>query len=396
MRSPWKAPIWSRLVRSVFRQGWPRTDSERATAVRHNLWLHILPARVRAGSLRPSASLGLGLITLYLFGILCVSGLLLMVYYTPSTDLAYRDMKDLAYVVSGGHFLRNVHRWSAHLMVLFAVLHLARVFCTEAYKKPREFNWVVGVCLLGLTLALSFTGYLLPWDQLSFWAITVSANMLDYVPGVGGAVRRLLLGGDEVGQATLLRFYVLHVIVLPTLAMLLVALHVWRVRKDGGMACSDPALRRDNEKAGEEHVLTWPHVLLRQLLVLQGTLIMVFVPSLLWNAPLQQLADPAHAPNPAKAPWYFLGLQEMVAHSAFWGGFVVPAVLLAVLLALPYVDTKPHGAGRWFSHDRRRALLLFALLVLALGALTAVGLWFRGPDWDWQWPWAAALEGEGG
>jgi quinol-cytochrome oxidoreductase complex cytochrome b subunit len=135
---------------------------------------------------------------------------------------------------------------------------------------------------------------------------------------------------------------------------------------------------------------------LRQLLILQGTLIMVLVPSLLWDAPLQQVADPARAPNPAKAPWYFLGLQEMVAHSAFWGGFVIPAVLLAVLLALPYVDAKPHGAGRWFSRDRRRALFVFVLVMLALGALTAIGLWFRGPNWDWQWPWAAALGGGGG
>jgi quinol-cytochrome oxidoreductase complex cytochrome b subunit len=196
-----------------------------------------------------------------------------------------------------------------------------------------------------------------------------------------------------VGQAALLRFYVLHVIILPALAVPLIALHLWRVRRDGGLACSDPALHGE-WGADQEQVMTWPHLLLRQLLVLQGTLVMVLVPSLLWDAPLQQLANPAHAPNPAKAPWYFLGVQEMVAHSAFWGGFVIPGFLFAVLLALPYLDTRPDGAGRWFSRDRRLALSVFAVVMLALLVLTATGTWFRGPNWDWQWPWAA-LQGHG-
>lgn len=377
---------WKTLIRSIFPQGWPRSDAGRVKAVRSNLWLHGLPARVRTGSLRPRASMALGLITFYLFVILCVSGLLLMVYYTPSTRLAYRDMNDLAFVVSGGRFLRNVHRWAAHLMVLFCILHLVRVFCTGAYKKPREFNWVVGVLLLGLTLALSFTGYLLPWDQLSFWAITVSANILDYVPGAGEPARRMLLGGDEVGQAALLRFYVLHVFALPVLSALLIALHIWRVRKDGGMACSDPKLRGDEDSDATTLVLAWPHLLLRLILVLQFTLILVFVPSLLWDAPLLEIANPAQSPNPAKAPWYFLGLQEMVAHSAFWGGFVIPVALALALLVLPYADRNPKGAGRWFSRERRWVLVIFLICLLALTVLTAIGLWFRGPDWAWQWP----------
>jgi quinol-cytochrome oxidoreductase complex cytochrome b subunit len=387
MRSPWKNFIGSRLIRSIFPLGWPRSDRERVKAVRSNLWLHALPGRVRTGSLRPRATLGLGVVTFYLFLILCVSGLLLMVYYTPATDLAYRDMNDLAYVVSGGRFLRNVHRWSAHLMILFCILHLVRVFCTGAYKKPREFNWVLGVILLGLSLGLSFTGYLLPWDQLSFWAITVSANILDYVPLAGAPLRRLLLGGEEVGQAALLRFYVLHVFALPTLTLFLIALHIWRVRKDGGLACSDPVLRGEKDPDANTFVLTWPHLLLRLLLLLQATLILVFVPSLLWDAPLLEIANPAHPPNPAKSPWYFLGLQEMVAHSAFWGGFVLPVALAVFLLILPYVDKNPAGAGRWFCPTRRFAVGIFVFCLLAWVLLTLIGFWFRGPDWVWQWPW---------
>ncbi|WFB37815.1 cytochrome b N-terminal domain-containing protein [Kiritimatiellota bacterium B12222] len=382
MRSPWK-----KLTRSLFPQGWPRNDRERFQAIRANLWLHVLPGRVRTGSLHPRATLGLGLITFNLFVILCISGVLLMMVYTPSTDLAYRDMNDLAHVVSGGRFLRNVHRWSAHLMVLFCILHLIRVFCTGAYKKPREFNWVLGVILFGLTLGLSFTGYLLPWDQLSYWAITVSAHILDYVPLLGSPLRRLLLGGESVGQAALLRFYVLHVFALPTITFLLIAVHVWRVRKDGGLACSDPKLRGENDPDATTQVLTWPHLLLRLILVFQGTLIVVFIAALLWDAPLLEIANPAHPPNPSKAPWYFLGLQEMVAHSAFWGGFIIPTALAVILLMLPYVDTQTKGSGFWFSRDRRLAISLFAFCLFTLALLTIIGLWFRGPNWTWQWPW---------
>ncbi|MDF3127670.1 cytochrome b N-terminal domain-containing protein [Kiritimatiellaeota bacterium B1221] len=382
MPSPWK-----KFVHSVFPLGWPRSHRERLQAVRGNLWLHVFPARVRTGSLHPKATLGLGLITFNLFVILCLSGVWLMMVYTPSTALAYRDMNDLAHVVSGGRFLRNVHRWAAHLMVLFCILHLIRVFCTGAYKRPREFNWVLGVLLFGLTLALSFTGYLLPWDQLSFWAITVSANILDYVPVLGPPMRRLLLGGEEVGQAALLRFYVLHVFALPTVAFLLIAVHVWRVRKDGGLACSDPELRGKEDPNANTYVLTWPHLLLRLMLVMQATLILVFICALLWDAPLLKIANPAHPPNPSKAPWYFLGLQEMVSYSAFWGGFFIPTVFAVLLLLLPYVDSNPKGAGYWFSRHRRFAITLFAIIIFSLALLTVIGLWFRGTHWTWQWPW---------
>lgn len=377
----------SRIIRSIFPQGWPTYDREKVKAVKANLWLHPLPGRVRVGSLRLRASFGLGWITLNLFLILCISGVLLMVFYTPSTELAYRDMQDLSFVVSGGQFLRNLHRWAAHLMVFCCVLHLVRVFCTGAYKRGREFNWVVGVVLLGLTLALSFTGYLLPWDQLSFWAITVSANILEYVPLIGSPSRELLLGGSEVGQTALLRFYVLHVYALPAVATLLIALHVWRVRKDGGMACSDPKLRGEEDADATTMVVTWPHLLLRLVLVFQLTLILVFVPSLIWDAPLLEIANPAAPPNPAKAPWYFLGLQEMVAHSAFWGGVVIPGVSTVLLLVLPYVDLHPRGAGFWFPRQRWLANTLFLTALLFLIGFTVVGMWFRGPDWAWQWPW---------
>lgn len=224
------------IKESISRRTGGTPEQERAAAVFGNLFLHLHPVRVHTNSLRAGYTFGLGLISFYLFLILTGSGVLLMFYYNPSTELAYKSMKDLEYVVSFGVVLRNVHRWSAHAMVAFAFLHMCRVFYTGSYKAPREFNWVIGVCLLLVTLFLSFTGYLLPWDQLAFWAVTVGSNIAAYMPVIGDNIRFLLLGGNEVGQMALLRFYVLHIAVLPLVAGILLGVHFWRIRKDGGLS----------------------------------------------------------------------------------------------------------------------------------------------------------------
>jgi len=371
--------LGTHLRRSVFRVGWPRTRPERAAAMLSSLVLHVHPSRVRARVLRPSTTLGLGLVSFYLFLVLTVTGLALMLYYVPHPDAAYRSMKDIEYATSFGMLIRNAHRWAAHGMVALVFLHMCRVFFTGAYKRPREFNWVVGVLLLLLTLALSFTGYLLPWDQLAFWAITVGTSIVAYAPVVGQPLRFLLLGGHEIGQAALLRFYVLHCLVLPLAMAFLVALHFWRVRKDGGIALPPGPSRR---------VLVWPHLLMRELLVLLLVLVVVNVLALLVNAPLEEIADAARTPNPAKAPWYFLGLQELVHYGAVLGGVVIPAAMVLGLLALPYVDTRPGGVGVWFARERRVANTVFAALALAVVVLTVIGTFFRGPNWAWVWPWA--------
>jgi len=229
----------SRLWRSLFRHGWPDNPLDRSLVMTSNIFLHLHPVKVSRKSLRWSYSLGLGVTTLILFGVLVFTGVLLMFYYVPSVERAYPAMKEIQLSVPLGQFTRNMHRWAAHLMVLMAILHLARVFYTGAYKPPREFNWIVGVILLVLTLGASFTGYLLPWDQLAYWAITVGTNIAGYAPVAGPAMRELLLGGTEVGQDALIRFYTLHVALLPVLITLLISLHLWRVRKDGGLAAND-------------------------------------------------------------------------------------------------------------------------------------------------------------
>jgi quinol-cytochrome oxidoreductase complex cytochrome b subunit len=415
-----KEPLATRTLRwlsaagrSVFRIGWPQTDKDRAAAMISSFFLHIHAARVSRHVLRPTYTFALGLISAILFVILSITGLALMLYYVPYPPEAYRSMKDLQFVVTFGIVLRNMHRWSAHGMVVVVFLHMCRVFWTGSYKPPREFNWVIGVLLLLLTLGLSFTGYLLPWDQLAYWAITVGANIAAYAPLVGDQVKFLLLGGHMIGPMTLLRFYVLHCVILPLGMLLLISVHVWRVRKDGlsgGVVHAVPV----EEVAGEfpassktyglmslsrrprasvvardpyDEVFSWPHLLYRELLVALAVVILLHAVSLIFMAPLEEIADPTRTPNPAKAPWYFLGLQELVHYSALIGGVLVPTLLVVALLVLPYLDRNPAGTGRWFAPERRVSNTVFTVIVVVLTVLTVIGTLFRGPNWAWVWPW---------
>ena len=418
MNAPLPKRIWqwftrTRVGRSIFRIGLPESNLEQSQVMVSSFLLHVQPVKVHRHSLRASYSLGLGLILLYLFLILTGTGVLLMFYYVPSTEKAYDIMKDLQYVVSAGLVIRNMHRWAGHLMVLFVLLHMCRVFYTGAYKRPREFNWVIGVGLFLLTLGLSFTGYLLPWDQLAFWAITVGTNIAGYAPVIGTKLKYLMLGGNVVGQEALTRFYALHVIVLPTVALLMVAVHLWRVRKDGGLSRPDEPgdivqqielkqlptnktyglmelARGTTPQVGknpEDEVFAWPHLVFRELLLFLLVTAVVLFLSIFWNAPLEELANPIHPPNPAKAPWYFLGLQELVSYSAFWGGVVVPGLLVTALMLLPYMDRQRKGVGRWFARERAVANTIFSVCLVIAVVLTIIGTLFRGPNWGWVVPW---------
>lgn len=224
--------IW----KSIFRQGYPNSDESRALAIVNSFFLHIHPVRVKRHSLKISYTWGLGIISFILFVILTVTGVWLMFFYVPSIERAYPDMLNLETGVTFGMLMRSMHRWAAHLMVITVFLHLCRVFFTGAYKKPREFNWVIGVLLWVITLVLSFTGYLLPWDQLSYWAVSVSTNIVGSFPIFGTQLRLLMLGASEAGPEALIRFYTLHVILLPLVMAALIGVHFWRVRKDGGLS----------------------------------------------------------------------------------------------------------------------------------------------------------------
>jgi quinol-cytochrome oxidoreductase complex cytochrome b subunit len=226
-----ESPVWQ----SIFRHGYDDTPRNRILMVSGNVWLHLHPSKVRRHATRMRFTWCMGGITFLMFLITVVTGVYLMFYYRPVAQYAYADMKYLEFDMPFGMLMRNMHRWAAHGMVIAVWLHMFRVFLTGSYKPPREFNWVVGVILFVLTLLLSFTGYLLPWDQLAFWAITVGSNIGGAAPLLGQQVNTLLLGDLEISQNTLIRFYTLHVIALPLVLSLLLSIHFWRVRQDGGI-----------------------------------------------------------------------------------------------------------------------------------------------------------------
>jgi cytochrome b6 len=229
----------TRVWRSIFRSGTGTSNLHHARAVQNNVFLHLFAVKSRHRMLQFSATWYLGALTFGTFLVLILTGILLMLYYHPSVPQAYADMKDLQFAVSSGVFLRNLHRWSAHAMVFLVFAHMFKVFYRGAYRAPREFNWVIGVVLLLVSLLLSYTGYLLPWDQLSYWAVTVGSNIASAVPLIGHKIRFLMLGGNSVNANALLRFYVLHCMILPLTAIVLIAIHFWRIRKDGGLYAPD-------------------------------------------------------------------------------------------------------------------------------------------------------------
>jgi quinol-cytochrome oxidoreductase complex cytochrome b subunit len=376
---------------TALRSGRPTTDRTRSTFVFNNVFLHLHAVRTHRWSLRWTTTAGLGIASVAAFLITLVTGILLMFYYKPYPDVAYDSMKDIHFVVPTGRFVRNVHRWAANLMVVTVILHMARAFYTAAYRAPREFNWLIGMALLVTTLGLSFTGYLLPWDQLAYWAITIGANIAQSPREVtdalgvtdmfdpGGLQRLLLLGSDTVGDEALIRFYLLHVMLLPLVAALLMAVHFWRIRKDGGLAKpADVDARLGTPPPGtypvfteaptktyhlaavvrgrtsavgvgpENTVPSMPHLFYAELGVLMLTLFICMALALLSDAPLKEIANPLVPENPAKAPWYFLGLQELVAFSAFMGGIGIPTIVLIGLGLIPYLDREQTGTGEWF------------------------------------------------
>jgi len=366
----------------------PADTGEATSAILANFLLHWFPARMRRSSLAWTPSLWLGTVTWVLFVLLLLTGLPLMAFYVPSTAEAYRSIKDIEHVVSFGWWMRAAHRIAAHLMVAAVSLHMLRVFLTGAYRnaggrvRHREWNWAIGVALLVCTVVLSFTGYLLPWDQLAYWAVTVSMSIVASTPAIGMWLRELLLGSRDIGQTALMRFYLLHIVVVPIAMAVLFAYHMWRVRKDGGLA------RGDAEGDGGEVVVAIPAVARRIAVVALGTWLVVTALAMVIPSPLEEAANPMVTPNPAKAPWYFLWVQEIVTHtSAFVGGVLLPLALFALITAWPWLDRSPASVTGVTMPRARRAQVAVALAItVAILLLTFVGL-MRGPSWTLVWPW---------
>jgi len=412
----------------------PRSDRQSGDAIVSNFLLHWFPAKTYKPSMDWSYSFWLGTVSAALFLLLVLSGGPLLFLYVPSVERAYGSVKDIEFAVTFGSWIRSVHRVAAHLMVVAVFLHLVRVFLTGAYKngvgqgQRRVWNWTIGVAMLLVTLLLSFTGYLLPWDQLAYWAVTVGTNIASSIPFVGPTVRELLIGGRTIDQPTLIRFYVLHVLLLPGALGALFVYHMWRVRKDGGLARADsvaivserlrtvpvrsktytllgvargtaPTVRTATLEAPDLTVNSVPDLTRRISIVALGTVAIISLAAVYVRSPLEEAANALVTPNPAKAPWYFLWLQEIVTdttvhlgsftiNGAFLGGVLLPGLLVGLLTAWPWLDRSPMtAAGTWLPRSRRAQNAVFLAIAALVILLTLLGTFCRGPYWHFYWPW---------
>lgn len=360
-----------RIWRSIFRTPLtPRTERERKRVVLNHLVLHMRPVRVPEATLRYTHTWGLGGMSALLVLLLILTGVLMMFVYEPAPGAAHASVVSLQSEVRFGGLVRNVHHWSANLLILVVFLHLLRTFFTGAFHGVRQFNWVIGTLLLLLVLAANFTGYLLPWDQLSYWAITIVTGMLSYFPGIGGWLQRVARGGQEIGGATLINFYTLHTTVLPVLLLTLMAFHFWRVRKAGGVVVPHEYGERPPEKP--RTVLFVPDLVAREFAVGLALVAAVLLFSTFVDAGLGEPANPGMSPNPAKAPWYFLGLQELLLHfHPLVAVVLIPAAAVVALLAIPYLSYDAEAAGPWFLTRRGRRMAGIAALI----GLVATPIW---------------------
>jgi quinol-cytochrome oxidoreductase complex cytochrome b subunit len=327
----------------------------------------LLPTR----TLRWTHTFGLGGSSLVLVGVMAATGILTMLVYQPVPGVAYDSIVALQQQVNFGALVRAVHYWSANLLVVVVLLHLARVFLTGGYHGARQFNWVIGTLLLLCVLANNFTGYLLPWDQLSFWAVTISTGMLEYVPWVGALLQRVVRGGSEIGPETLINFYTIHTTVVPVLLIALMGFHFWRVRRADGVVVPPP---RAGEESEPEKTHFLPHLLLREVAQALVIVALVVVFAAAFGAPLGDRANPGMSPNPAKAPWYFVGFQELLIHfHPLFAVVVIPVLAALGFVLLPYLSSDDEASGAWFlSPTGRRTAGLATAVALALTPLLVV------------------------
>lgn len=335
--------------------------------------LHMRPRTVNASAIRFTYTWGLGGSAAVLVLLSIGTGVMLKFVYLPVPDRAYDSIVALHTIVPFGAFIRNIHHWSAHLLVLVVFLHLLRVFYTGAYKAPRKLSWLIGLFSFGAILLSNFTGYLLPWDQLAYWAVTICTSMLAYLPLIGGWLQELIVGGSELGPQTLSNFFALHTAIIPGLIILLLPFHFWRIRKAGGLAAApvnstDPAVK-------EERIEVIPHLIVRELAMALIVTALVMTMAAAWDAPLGTKANPGLSPNPTKAPWYFAGLQELLIHfHPLLAVAIIPLAVVGTLALLPLLPFRIDTAGRWFGSTRGRRLTLASGLL----ALIAAPVWVIG------------------
>ncbi len=332
---------------------------------RPNFYYHLHPPTIPAREARAVYTFGLGGISLLLFLVLGITGVIEMFIYVPAPELAHESIRQITYRAPYGWLLRNLHFWAGQLMVGTVVLHMARVVLSGGYKAGRRANWLIGVALLFLTLVLNFTGFVLRWDQDTSWALMVGTNLVAAIPGLGPALYRFVVGGTTIGAAALIRFYTWHILGLALPALLLTTWHLFRVRRDGGISSRQRAPRVGRERL----VRTEITAALLTLAALVGL-------SLLLDAPLAPPADPTALVAEPKAPWFFLWIQELLRiASPFLAGVLVPLVVLLVLGILPYsLDRSDRGIAQWFNRPGRAAQIVFLFILVGAVLLTLRGV----------------------
>jgi quinol-cytochrome oxidoreductase complex cytochrome b subunit len=335
--------------------------------------LHFRPRTIREPALQFTYTWGLGGASAMLVLLLMVTGTMLIFTYAPVPDRAYDSIVGLHTTIPFGPFVRNMHHWSANLLVIFVFLHLLRVFFTGAYKDRRKMNWLVGLALFTAILLSNFTGYLLPWDQLAYSAVTICASMLSYIPGIGNGLQNILIGGKELGPATLSNFFALHTAILPAILILLLPFHFWRIRKAGALAVASHL--KSDSAAKQERIDVIPHLMVRELAMAASTTALVMLMAALWDAPLAAKANPRLSPNPTKAPWYFAGLQELLLHYDPWLAVaIILPLLMGAMIALPFLPFDLDSAGIWFGTKRGCRTAMAA----GLAGMTFTPIWIVG------------------
>jgi quinol-cytochrome oxidoreductase complex cytochrome b subunit len=366
--SPRITGFFHQIFRSIFPDPLiPKSDQERKRYLLKNLILHFRPPTVPEKTLKFSLTWGLGGMAAVLIFLQLGTGLLLKFVYVPTPLGAYKSILVLSNEVVFGQLIRNIHHWSANFLVLIVFLHMLRVFFTGAFHPPRQFTWIIGLGLFCLVLTANFTGYLLPYDQLAYWAVTVSTGMLEYIPAVGYRLQEIIRGGNEIGPATLNIFFAIHTAIVPVGLIILMAFHFWRIRKSGGLVIPRSPGGKIEEKP--IRVPTLPHLLLRELVVALALIAVVMVVSVFFDVPLGDSANPGLSPNPTKAPWYFSGLQELLLHlHPLFTVFIIPLVLVVALMGIPYLKYDTNTEGIWFASIKGRSIALIAGLIAIVAA----------------------------
>jgi len=345
----------------------PMNDRRRYQSLFNSLMLHFRPRVVPHRTLEFRFTWGLGGMAVVLVMLSIATGLLLKFAYQPFPDRAYDSIIILQNEILFGQFVRNIHHWSGNFLLIVVFLHLLRVFFTGALRAPRQFNWIIGLSMFFLVLVSNFTGYLLPWDQLAFWAVTICTGMLAYIPGAGPWLQQLFRGGIEIGPATLLNFFAIHTAIIPACLVIVMPFHFWRIRRAGGLVIPrDPG---EDANIKGELVATIPNLILRELVVALVAIAFILSFALLFDAPLSEKANPGLSPNPTKAPWYFAGIQELLMHfHPLFAVFIVPAVIVAALVFLPYVKYDRNTSGVWFASQKGRRIAIAAAVTAMIAA----------------------------